>query len=224
MNSPGRELNLRNKEKDAEQIARKKVRIIEEGFRLFAEKGINNVTIPQIAAASGVSRAAFFLYFPSKLDLVIAIGARKWGEYISANYDRLSPEEQERMSGAQHLRWYMDSFLDLYRNHRDILCFNYEFNSFLRSELTSPEQKYAYMQMMDELSRLFHNVYEKGVRDGTLRKDISEEAMFSSSFHIMLAAVTRYAVGLVYIPEQGSDPESELEMLKELLLSRYTVE
>ena len=224
MNSPGRELNLRNKEKDAEQIARKKVRIIEEGFRLFAEKGINNVTIPQIAAASGVSRAAFFLYFPSKLDLVIAIGARKWGEYISANYDRLSPEEQERMSGAQHLRWYMDSFLDLYRNHRDILCFNYEFNSFLRSELTSPEQKSAYMQMVDELSRLFHNVYEKGMRDGTLRKDISEEAMFSSSFHIMLAAVTRYAVGLVYIPEQGSDPESELEMLKELLLSRYTVE
>lgn len=224
MYSPGRELNLRNKERDAEQIARKKVRIIEEGFRLFAEKGINNVTIPQIAAASGVSRAAFFLYYPSKLDLVIAIGARKWGEYINANNNRLSPEELERMSGAQHLRWYMDSFLDLYRNHRDILCFNYEFNSFLRSELTSPEQKYAYMQMVDELSRLFHNVYEKGMRDGTLRNDISEEAMFSSSFHIMLAAVTRYAVGLVYIPEQGSDPESELEMLKELLLSRYTVE
>ena len=171
-----------------------------------------------------MSRAAFFLYFPSKLDLVIAIGARKWGEYISANYDRLSPEELERMSGAQHLRWYMDSFLDLYRNHRDILCFNYEFNSFLRSELNSPEQKSAYIQMVDELSRLFHNVYEKGMRDGTLRNDISEEAMFSSSFHIMLAAVTRYAVGLVYIPEQGSDPESELEMLKELLLLRYTVE
>ena len=85
-------------------------------------------------------------------------------------------------------------------------------------------KKYAYMQMVDELSRLFHNVYEKGMRDGTLRNDISEEAMFSSSFHIMLAAVTRYAVGLVYIPEQGPDPESELEMLKELLLSRYTVE
>ena len=223
MNNPERKLNLRNKEKDAEQIARKKVRIIEEGFRLFAEKGINNVAIPQIAAASGVSRAAFFLYFPSKLDLVIAIGARKWGEYISANNDRLSPEEQERMSGAQHLRWYMDSFLDLYRNHRDILCFNYEFNSFLRSELTSPEQKYAYMQMVDEVGRLFHTVYEKGMRDGSLRKDISEAEMFSSSFHIMLAAVTRYAVGLVYILEQGSNPENELEMLKELLLSRYTV-
>ncbi|MBQ4513856.1 MAG: TetR/AcrR family transcriptional regulator [Anaerolineaceae bacterium] len=215
---------MRNKEKDAAQIAQKKERIIDEGFRLFAEKGINNVTIPQIAAASGVSRAAFFHYFPSKLDLVVAISVRKWGEYISANNGRLTPEEQERMSGAEHLRWYMDSFLDLYRNHRDILCFNYEFNSFLRSELTSPEQKYAYMQMVDELGRFFHDMYEKGMRDGSLRKDISEEAMFSSSFHIMLAAVTRYAVGLVYVLDQGSDPESELEMLKELLLSRYTVE
>ena len=215
---------MRNKEKDAAQIAQKKERIIDEGFRLFAEKGINNVTIPQIEAASGVSRAAFFHYFPSKLDLVVAISVRKWGEYISANNGRLTPEEQERMSGAEHLRWYMDSFLDLYRNHRDILCFNYEFNSFLRSELTSPEQKYAYMQMVDELGRFFHDMYEKGMRDGSLRKDISEEAMFSSSFHILLAAVTRYAVGLVYVLDQGSDPESELEMLKELLLSRYTVE
>ena len=86
------------------------------------------------------------------------------------------------MSGAQHLRWYMDSFLDLYRNHKDILCFNYEFNSFLRSELTSPEQKYAYMHIVDGLSRLFHKVYEKGMEDGSLRKDISEEVMFSSSF------------------------------------------
>ena len=32
--------------------------------------------------------------------------------------------------------------------------------------------------------------------------------MFSGSFHIMLAAVTRYAVGLVYVPEKGTEPES----------------
>ena len=45
--------------------------------------------------------------------------------------------------------------------------------------------------------------------------------MFSGLFHIMLAAVTRYAVGLVYISENSLNPENELIMLKELLLSRY---
>ena len=45
--------------------------------------------------------------------------------------------------------------------------------------------------------------------------------MFSTTLHLMLAAVTRYAVGLVYIPENGLDAEKELEKLKEALLMRY---
>ena len=75
--------------------------------------------------------------------------------------------------------------------------------------------------MVDSLGVMFHELYQRGMKDGTLRADISEETMVSSSFHIMLAAVTRYAVGLVYVPEKGADPESELIMLEELLLSRY---
>ena len=39
--------------------------------------------------------------------------------------------------------------------------------------------------------------------------------MFSTTLHLMLAAATRYAIGLVYIPESGFDAEKELEKLKE---------
>ena len=45
--------------------------------------------------------------------------------------------------------------------------------------------------------------------------------MFSTTLHLMLAAVTRYAMGLVYIPEKGFDPVKELTMLKEMLLAKY---
>lgn len=76
------------------------------------------------------------------------------------------------------------------------------------------------MGMVDHLGELFHELYERGMRDGTLKKDVPEKMMFSSSFHIMLAAVTRYAVGLAYVIE-GNDPEEELIMLEELLLSRF---
>ena len=41
---------MRNKEKDEAQIALKKQRLIEVGFRLFAEKGIEQVKIPQMRA------------------------------------------------------------------------------------------------------------------------------------------------------------------------------
>ena len=45
--------------------------------------------------------------------------------------------------------------------------------------------------------------------------------MFSKTMHLMLAAVTRYAVGLVYQPENGFDAMEELEFLKNAILKEY---
>ena len=64
-------------------------------------------------------------------------------------------------------------------------------------------------------------VYERAEQDHTIRTDESEEEMFSTTLHLMLAAVTRYAIGLVYIPESGLDAMEELEKLKEAMLLRY---
>jgi len=200
----------------------KEQHILETAFRLFSEKGIESVTMPEVASASGIGRATLYRYFPTKLDLVVSIGTWKWNEYIALHDALVSMEEQERMTGAEYLRFYLDSFLDLYRNHRDILRFNYNFNSYLQHESGTSTQRQPYLQIVDILHERFHKLCERGRQDGTLRDDISETSMFSSSFHIMLAAVTRYAVGLVYVPEEITEPESELVMLEELLLSRFT--
>lgn len=201
----------------------KQQHIMETAYELFSEKGIIPVTITDIAEASGVGRATVFRYFTSKLELVISISTWKWEEYIEVRDATLSQETLDKMTGAEYLRFFLDSFLDLYRNHRDILRFNYDFNSFLRYEVGTAEQKQPYLQMVGVLGAQFHVLYERGVKDGTLREDISESSMFSSSFHIMLAAATRYAVGLVVVYEDSNDPESELVMLEELLLSRFTI-
>ena len=200
----------------------KQQHILETAYKLFSEKGIIPVTITDIAEASGVGRATVFRYFTTKLELVIAISTWKWEEYIEAHNASLPQETLDEMTGAEYLRFYLDSFLDLYRNHGDILRFNYDFNSFLRYEAGTEEQKQPYLQMVDMLGAQFHALHERGIKDGSLRTDVSETTMFSSSFHIMLAAATRYAVGLVVVYKDGSDPDSELVMLEELLLSRFT--
>ena len=50
---------------------------------------------------------------------------------------------------------------------------------------------------------------------------VSEEMMFGKTLHLMLAVVTRYAVGLVFVPKGGFDALEELETMKDLLLMRY---
>ena len=174
--------------------------ILEVGFRMFAENGIEQVTMTELAEASDVGN--------------------KWKEYIEWHNSLLSAEEMEKLTGAEYLKFYIDSFLELYRNHKDILRFNYNFNSFLSYQKGTEEQKQPYQKMVDALAAQFHTLYERGRLDGTLNTDSPEHTMFSSIFHIMLAAVTRYAMGLAIVNE--SDPESELVMLADMMLTRFT--
>ncbi|WP_344274701.1 TetR family transcriptional regulator [Streptomyces hebeiensis] len=45
--------------------------VSEVAFRLFAERGFDNTTVEQIAAAAGLSRTTFFRYFGTKEELVL---------------------------------------------------------------------------------------------------------------------------------------------------------
>ena len=195
-------------------------RIMETGFKLYAEKGIEQVTMQEIGEASDVGRTTVFRYFPTKPELVIAIATWKWKEYIEWHNSLLTVEEFEKLTGAEYLKFFIDSFLELYRNHKDILRFNYNFNSFLSYSASTEAQKQPYTQMTDALGAQFHELYERGKRDDTINTEIPEPTMFSSVFHIMLAAVTRYAVGLAVVNE--SDPEQELVMLAEMMITKFT--
>ena len=200
----------------------KQQHMMETAYRLFSEKGIEAVSIPDIARASGVGRATIFRYFSTKLELVIAISTWKWEEYIDSRRSFLQHGLLEKMTAAEWLKYYFDAFLDLYRNHPDILRFNYNFNSYVKHETHSTELEKPYIEMVERLSRLFHELYCRGIKDGTLNTEIPEKTMFSISFHIMLAAATRYAIGLVYVSETEADTEKELVMLVDLFLAKFT--
>lgn len=212
----------RNRERDETIKARCKLAAMESGFRLFSEKGIDPVKMSDIVEDCGVSRQSLYRYFSTKTDLVIAIGAWKWKEYISRYVEKMPGEKRDELTAADRMRMYLDAFIDLYRNYKDILRYNYYFNSFLANEQTFSDQKQLFTEMIDNLRSAFHRLYEKGQEDGTLRTDLPESVIFSSSLHIMLAAATRYAMGLVYVAEDH-DPETELILLKEALLRMYIV-
>ena len=201
--------------------AEKRYHIMDTAFRLFSERGIDPVTMPEIAEKCGLGRATVYRYFETKPELVMAIGTRKWEEYIDAHNHYLPAETLAAMTGSERLRFFMDSFIDLYRNHRDILRFNYFFNNYVVYGAGASADRQSFMNMLKGLAEIFYSICERGKEDGTLRDDISEENEFASLFHIMLAAVTRYASGLVYVPETEYDLEHELVMLEEMLLARF---
>ena len=212
----------RNLEKDAAEMALKNQRILANGFRIFSQQTIDKVKMTDISEAAGIAISSLYRYYSTKQKLATAISAWVWGNYT--NSARIDPAQEVDMTAAEEFDYFLESFLDLYRNHKDILRFNQFYNVYIQSEGISEEEKQPFTDVINALERWFETVYRKGQRDGTLRTELPEKQLFSATLHLMLAAVTRYAVGLLYEPEGAADPTSELILLKEMIKQKFTIE
>ena len=213
---------MRNVEKDERAMGLRREAMLQEGFRLFSQRGIEAVSMQEVASACGLGVATLYRYYNTKLALVLAIGTRQWADY--GEYVRRLRRERhaDEMTAAEELAFYLDFYRDLYRNHRDLLCFNQDFNNYVQREGATPEQLQPYLQGIDQLGRFFRGLYEKGKRDGTIRTDLPEEKMFAATSHIMLAVAVRYAQGLLFAAENEADRDEEYELLRHMLLREYT--
>ena len=212
---------MRDKAKDAAEMAIRREKMLETGFRLFSEKSIEMVSMLDVASACGFGRMTLYRYFNTKLEMVIAVGVWAWDKYIHESILQIPESVIEKSTAMELFEMYLEFFIDLYRNHADLLRFNQFFNIYVKGEGAKREDLAPYLDMIQKLTGSFHIIYSKALKDGTLRTDQPEEKMFTGALHIMLAVVTRYAVGLVYTPENGSDEENELKQVKRMLLREY---
>ena len=212
---------MRNAEKDEREMAERRERMLETVFRMFGEKGIEAVTMQAVADACGLGTATVYRYFNTKLQFVIAIGAKKWTEYFEEVEAEFVRRGGDMMTAAEELEFYLGAYILLYREHKEILRFNQDFNGFIAHEGATPEQLADYMRAILPFAKKFHFLYEKGLRDGTIRTDEPEQTMFTTTMHIMLAVCGRFAQGVVYPSGDPEDLTQELMILKRMILRRY---
>jgi AcrR family transcriptional regulator len=207
----------RNLEKDAVEMADKNRRILEKGFAIFAEKGIENVKMTDVAKAAGIGIASLYRYYSTKPELVLAIGTWAWKEYFTEQIRKAEDVFYQTKSASERIAYYLDSFLDLYRNKKDLLRFNQFFNIYLLNAKIPEDKRSPYNNVIGILEERFVRFFRQGQEEGTLRNDLSGGEVFSTMTHLMLAVVTRYAVGLVFINKE-TDEEKEIQVQKDMML------
>ena len=214
---------MRNSEKDELEMEQRREAMLSEGFKLFAENGIENVSMQQVADACNLGIATLYRYYSNKLALVLAVGTRKWQEYTDHVRRERAKNNADSMTAAQELAFYLGFYIDLYQNHKDLLKFNQNFNSYVINEGSTGQDLKPYIESINVIGRIFHDLYEKGKKDGTIRTDLPEDKMFATTSHIMMAVGVRYAQGVLYAAESDADRSQEYELLKKMILREFVV-
>ena len=209
---------MRNAEKDAVEKAERRGRLLEAGFRLFAARTIEAVKLTEIAEAAGLGIVTLYRYFKTKPDLVIEIGTALWRKYYVEVEKAYAARGGEKMSAAEEMEVFLDSIIELYRSHKDVLKFNRNFDTYVKHEECTADQMRPYNEAVNVFAQKFHTVYLKAQKDGTLNIHVSERRLFVNTLYTVLSVAGKYAEGLVYPPDGEHDMTEELLMLKRMIV------
>lgn len=123
----------RNIERDKREADRRKNQLIEAGFRLFSQNGIETVSLQKVADAANVSPATMYKYFLTKEKLLIAISAKVWDEVWQEALGDPGTNHFEHFTAYQGIEFYADRMIALYKNRPEVLRFSGEYSYYLQA-------------------------------------------------------------------------------------------
>ncbi|MCS7197843.1 MAG: TetR/AcrR family transcriptional regulator [Candidatus Bipolaricaulota bacterium] len=93
--------------------------LLEAAVRVFARKGYRETSIDDIITEAEVARGTFYLYFPGKKEIFLAI-IDHYFELVSELVDRLMGEEWPARLDRARFREHVLTWLRFFMEHRDL--------------------------------------------------------------------------------------------------------
>lgn len=205
------------KQMDKEAVRRQK--IIDTAFKIFVERKIEPVSMGEIAEMVGIGRATLFRCYSNKTELVIAVCAAKWKEYLDELDARRPLSSIGDIPAIDRFTFTLDSYIAMYQNHKDLLMYNDNFNHYITHEGVQREKLKDFYASLYSVNTRLDWMYEKAKEDKTFRTDIPKEEFMRATVHTMMSACAYYAGGFIWGAEENKDYTPELLMLKEMILN-----
>ena len=160
----------------------RRTEIIKQAEKLFATKGFHNVTVAEIASASGFSIGSLYQFFEGKEDLYTTM--------ISENLDLMYVEIRKATNAAKDIAGKIEALIDA---HLQFIEKNTDFcrlfikgeNAALSEAITSLHQK-----LIDDYFKhinFIENLLKDGIRKNLLRA-LPPHEMASALFHLIRAS------------------------------------
>ena len=201
-----------------DKIDERKLKILDTAFDIFVEKTIEAVSMGEIAEAAGVGRATLFRYYPSKLELVIEVCGKKWKDVFDKLDESRPISSVGEISALDRLIFTLDSYIEMYQNYKELLCYNDNFNHYVSRVGRDNEHLAAFHESLYSVNVRLHNMFEKAKEDKSFRTDIPEGEFLRVTVQTMMGAGEHYAKGFIWGSEKGRDYTPELLRIKEMIL------
>lgn len=153
--------------KEREKLQRKTT-IIEAAEKVFFAKGFDNTTMDDIAEEAELSKGTLYLYFNSKEELYKEM-AIKGLKILNSLFENAIKNEPDGLCKVRGLGKAFVEFYQEHPNHHDALLYD---QVLIADGKTSGDIDRRLLELKQKNNRIFIEVLQAGIKDGSLRKDL----------------------------------------------------
>ena len=193
--------------------ARRKA-IVEEAKKLYLEKGVEQVTIADLANHLSIGEASLYRYFGKKQVLVVEAAIMTWQEILEKMTNL-----PMKPTGFENLEDFYGFFLSIFHEHPEFFQFVEDFDALIAKEPLSDQLLTAYEEVILSIKKRFDDFYVKGIQDGSVQCDMDPDIFYFSTSHSLLGLCKKLAnrKGLLKY-EDRIDKSAQIESLITIFL------
>ncbi len=191
-----------------------KENIIRNAYKLFANNGIHNVALVQIAKESEIGVATVYRYFGNKKNIINECANSVWKKVILGVQDKISSLEFLQLTGIEKIEGLLSMFLTMYQEDKEFLKFVSEFDAYIAQEKLTLEEMQEYNNNFLTFHEIGLNFFIEGIKDLTIKEDIDFDTFYYSITRALLDVSMKGANSPVLIEtDKMVSIEKQLEQL-----------
>jgi len=173
-----------------------------------------------IARKSEYGVATVYRYFSTKSELVIQAATHLWENEISQIKDLLIEKTFSKATCIEKMQKILELFLDVYKNHKDILRFLDEFDSYILKEEISGKQLENYEKNILNLKETVVKTLNKGMEEGSVRRDLDPELFYTTTTHSLMSLCQKLALrGKILNTDSNFKAEEQIRILIDISIN-----
>ncbi|MFS0749320.1 TetR/AcrR family transcriptional regulator [Oceanobacillus sp. 1P07AA] len=191
--------------------------IVETAKRLFAESGLENIKMQNIADEEGIGVATLFRYFPRKDKLIVAVATSIMEEELY-QFQLIINDTENAYKKLERIFDFLSQIVT--HSSKDSTKFIDAFENYVAISKEPLEDIVLYDSVREEIYILMSALIREGESDDSIRDDIDiKETMISFVNNFGLFARKLALMKAVNYYDVEVEPRRQLEIMKDLYLS-----
>ena len=193
--------------------------VIQTANEMFLQKGLEGVSMEDIAEGCQLGVATIYRYFKNKKNLLLKCGSWEWQRTHEHYKQKLTQQNYAAKRGEEQLYMLFDCVTDFCCKRKDFMLFLYKLDLYLAEHTTGEEEMAEYNSAKIDYHNLFVAAYKKGVEQGDFKPDIDVDRHYYYIAHAIMSSSQKLAMSTLVANNKVTDVQENQRFLVDLFMN-----